>query len=75
LSAASRSPSKSEASNSFSEAICPIFHAVEQNALKGGKQKVLSMHDKLEELLDQYLKATGIEKEPYRHMLETSSRR
>jgi hypothetical protein len=31
---------------------------------KGGKEKELPMHHKLEELLDQYLKATGLEKEP-----------
>jgi hypothetical protein len=31
---------------------------------KGGKEKELSIHHKLEELLDQYLKASGLEKEP-----------
>jgi integrase/recombinase XerD len=31
---------------------------------KGGKEKELPLHHKLEELLDQYLKATGLEKEP-----------
>src|ERR1700759_5228435 len=31
---------------------------------KGGKEKELPVHHKLEELLDQYLKATGLEKEP-----------
>jgi integrase len=31
---------------------------------KGGKEKELPMHHKLEELLDQYLKETGLEKEP-----------
>ena len=31
---------------------------------KGGKEKDLPVHHKLEELLDQYLKATGLEKEP-----------
>jgi hypothetical protein len=31
---------------------------------KGGKEKELTMHHKLEELLNQYLKATGLEKEP-----------
>jgi site-specific recombinase XerD len=31
---------------------------------KGGKEKQLPVHHKLEELLDQYLKATGLEKEP-----------
>jgi integrase len=30
---------------------------------KGGKKKELPVHHKLEELLDQYLKATGLEKE------------
>jgi len=33
---------------------------------KGGKEKELPVHHKLEELLDQYLKATGLEKEPGR---------
>jgi integrase/recombinase XerD len=31
---------------------------------KGGKEKELPVHHKLEELLDQYLKASGLEKEP-----------
>jgi site-specific recombinase XerD len=31
---------------------------------KGGKEKELPVHHKLEELLDDYLKATGLEKEP-----------
>ena len=31
---------------------------------KGGKEKELPVHHKLEELIDQYLKATGLEKEP-----------
>jgi hypothetical protein len=31
---------------------------------KGGKEKELPVHHKLEELLDQYLKITGLEKEP-----------
>jgi integrase/recombinase XerD len=31
---------------------------------KGGKEKELPLPHKLEELLDQYLKATGLEKEP-----------
>ena len=31
---------------------------------KGSKEKELPIHHKLEELLDQYLKATGLEKEP-----------
>jgi integrase/recombinase XerD len=31
---------------------------------KGGKEKELPVHHKLEELLDQYLKATGLENEP-----------
>jgi hypothetical protein len=31
---------------------------------KGGKEKELRVHHKLEEILDQYLKATGLEKEP-----------
>jgi hypothetical protein len=30
---------------------------------RGGKEKELPVHHKLEELLDQYLKATGLEKE------------
>jgi integrase/recombinase XerD len=31
---------------------------------EGGKEKELPVHHKLEELLDQYLKASGLEKEP-----------
>jgi integrase len=31
---------------------------------KGGKEKELPVHHKLKELLDQYLKATGLDKEP-----------
>jgi integrase/recombinase XerD len=31
---------------------------------KGGKEKELPVHHKLEELLDQYLKASGLEQEP-----------
>jgi site-specific recombinase XerC len=31
---------------------------------KGGKEKELSVHHKLEELLDQYLKTTGLGKDP-----------
>jgi len=31
---------------------------------KGGKEKELPVHHKLEELLDEYLKTTGLEKEP-----------
>jgi integrase len=31
---------------------------------KGGKEKEQPVHHKLEELLDQYLKTTGLEKEP-----------
>jgi hypothetical protein len=31
---------------------------------KGGKEKDLPVHHKLEELLDQYLKASGLEKDP-----------
>jgi integrase len=31
---------------------------------KGGKEKELSVHHKLEELLDQYFGATGLAKEP-----------
>jgi integrase/recombinase XerD len=31
---------------------------------KGGKEKELPVHHKLEGLLDEYLKATGLEKEP-----------
>jgi site-specific recombinase XerC len=31
---------------------------------KGGKEKELPVHHKLEELLDHYLKATGLENEP-----------
>jgi integrase/recombinase XerD len=30
---------------------------------KGGKEKELPVHHKLEEILDQYLEATGLEKE------------
>jgi hypothetical protein len=30
----------------------------------GGKEKELPVHHKLEEILDHYLKATGLEKEP-----------
>jgi hypothetical protein len=31
---------------------------------KGGKEKELPVHHKLEELLDEYLKATGLDNEP-----------
>src|SRR6266404_6236238 len=31
---------------------------------KGGKEKEIPVHHKLEEILDEYLKATGLEKEP-----------
>jgi site-specific recombinase XerC len=31
---------------------------------KGGKEKELPVHHKLEELLDHYLKASGLDKEP-----------
>jgi site-specific recombinase XerC len=31
---------------------------------KGGKEKELPVHHKLEELLDEYLKAAGLEQEP-----------
>jgi integrase/recombinase XerD len=31
---------------------------------KGGKEKELPVHHKLEEILDQYLKISGLEKEP-----------
>jgi hypothetical protein len=31
---------------------------------KGGKEKELPVHHKLEKLLDQYLKTSGLEKEP-----------
>jgi integrase/recombinase XerD len=31
---------------------------------KGGKEKELPVHHKLEEILEQYLKATGLEMEP-----------
>ena len=31
---------------------------------KGGKEKELPVHNKLEETLDRYLKETGLEKEP-----------
>jgi integrase/recombinase XerD len=31
---------------------------------KGGKEKELPVHHKLEEILDQHLKSTGLEKEP-----------
>jgi hypothetical protein len=31
---------------------------------KGGKEKALPVHHKLEELLDEYLKATGLGNEP-----------
>jgi hypothetical protein len=36
---------------------------------KGGKEKELPVQHKLEELLDQYLKATGLEKEPQSPLL------
>ncbi len=39
---------------------------------KGGKEKELPVHHKLEELLDQYLKATGLEKEPESPLFPTS---
>ena len=39
---------------------------------KGGKEKELPVHHKLEELLDQYLKATGLEKEPQSPLFPTS---
>jgi hypothetical protein len=39
---------------------------------KGGKEKELPVHHKLEEILDQYLKATGLEKEPESPLFPTS---
>jgi hypothetical protein len=41
---------------------------------KGGKEKELPVHHKLEELLDQYLKVTGLEKEPGRTWSEVIGR-
>jgi hypothetical protein len=38
----------------------------------GGKEKELPVHHKLEELLDQYLKATGLEKEPQSPLFRAS---
>jgi hypothetical protein len=42
---------------------------------KGGKEKELPVHHKLEELLDQYLKVTGLEKEPGRTWNEFDTKR
>jgi hypothetical protein len=42
---------------------------------KGGKEKELPVHIKLEELLDQYLKATGLEKEPQSPLFPAAIRR
>ena len=39
---------------------------------KGGKEKELPVHHKLEELLDEYLKATGLEKEPQSPLFQAS---
>src|SRR6516164_1686056 len=39
---------------------------------KGGKEKELPVHHKLEEILDQYLKATGLEKEPGSSLFPTA---
>jgi integrase/recombinase XerD len=39
---------------------------------KGGKEKELPVHHKLEELLDQYLKITGLEKEPESPLFPTA---
>ena len=40
---------------------------------KGGKEKELSVHHKLEEIPDEYLKATGFEKEPGSSLFPTST--
>ena len=40
---------------------------------KGGKEKELPVHHKLEELLDQYLKASGLENEPQSPLFQRSS--
>jgi integrase/recombinase XerD len=42
----------------------PFQPGTECGPEKGGKEKELPVHHKLEELLDQYLKASGLEKEP-----------
>jgi hypothetical protein len=42
---------------------------------KGGKEKELPVHHKLEQLLDQYLKVTGLEKEPGRTWNEFDTKR
>jgi hypothetical protein len=42
---------------------------------KGGKEKELPVHHKLEELLDEYLKATGLEKEPGSPLFPASIRK
>jgi hypothetical protein len=39
---------------------------------KGGKEKAFPVQHKLEELLDQYLKPTGLEKEPESHRFSAS---
>ena len=39
---------------------------------KGGKEKELPVHHKLEELLDQYITASGLEKEPGSPLFPTS---
>jgi site-specific recombinase XerD len=39
---------------------------------KGGKEKELAVHHKLEEILDQYLKVSGLEKEPGSPLFPTS---
>jgi integrase/recombinase XerD len=39
---------------------------------KGGKEKELPVHHKLEELLDQYLKASGLETEPESPLFPTA---
>ncbi len=39
---------------------------------KGGKEKELPVHHNLEELLDEYLKVTGLEKEPQSPLFPTA---
>jgi len=46
------------------ESVLPTETPLNRFKEKGGKEKELPVHHKLEELLDQYLKATGLEKEP-----------
>ena len=42
---------------------------------KGGKEKELLVHHRLEEILDEYLKATGLEDEPASPLFPTAVRK